>query len=250
MNESFLQKFFHFYRFDPLFTGPAHSKYVNKREYIIPIGYKQTTRINQAIEYLGFVPVKPPIIQKSAQLSEVRLTSSEIVNTETSQLFSTEIPLSTTDSRKETQEIIRSLLVDMIELEVQLNIENFVKESFKEIIAASLTLYSSSVLDRVITEVLSELIPTIAKQSHTEVTDSEYIDIRNLIIFETLNEEIELISRNQTNTILSLNISEEVIGQIQLYKIALQTIEEENKENLSIVFIVADKLLDEFFNQE
>ena len=35
-----------------------------------------------------------------------------------------------------------------------------------------------------------------------------------------------------------------------MYKIALQTIEEENKENLSIVFIVADKLLDEFFNQE
>jgi hypothetical protein len=144
------------------------------------------------------------------------------------------------------QEILKRLF----ESELTLRLEEFALESFKEIIFASLTLYSSSILDRIISEVLSELIPAIAHESHTEVTDSEYIDIRNLIISEVMEEQISLISDIQSNDFIGIHVTEEVISCIELFRITLQTIDEEMKENQSIVFIVADEIIEEFIQGE
>ena len=171
-------------------------------------------------------------------------------HTEISQLFQTEVIVTELENKKEIKEIAKLLVEECIESEILEKLVISLTESFQEIIAASLTLYSSSILDRIITEVLSDLIPSIAKQSHTEVTDSEYIDIRNLIITEVMEEQIALISSNNTNDILSKILTENAIECIEFFQITLQALEEENKENQSIVYIVADKLIEEFLLED
>lgn len=248
--ESKLSRYFKFYRADPLFTGPTAPKVVNKKEFSIPFEYKQSTRVTYAIEILGFKAEKPVKLPFSGPLSESAFSANEQIHLDMSQIFTTEIQNNSLENQKEISEVARGLFEEFIDCEVLVKLEVFVTESLSEIISASLTLYSSSVLDRVITEVLDEVIPAIAKQSHTEVTDSEYIDIRNLIAKEVMEEEIQYIASKETRFILSEIVSEYVIGDLELFQIALETMDEEKTENLSIVAIVADILIEEFFNEE
>ncbi|OMJ94441.1 hypothetical protein SteCoe_2339 [Stentor coeruleus] len=248
--ETSLGKFFNFCLSDPLLTGPTEPKVINKREFSIPFSYRQGSRVRKTFDILSFTPSQPLKIRSSIQLNEIPCTASEVTHTEISQIFQTELQISDIENRKEINEICKMILENMIYKEVNTKLEVYVTQSFKEIIAASLTLYSSSILDRVITEVLSELIPVIAKESHTEVTDSEYIDIRNLIINEVMEEQIQTISGTQINNILSIYVTEEVIGYLELFQITLQTIQEEMKENQSIVYIVADKIIEEFLIED
>lgn len=248
--ETSLGKFFNFCLSDPLLTGPTEPKTINKREFSIPFSYRQGQRIRKAFDILSFNPAQPLKIRSSIQLSEIQCTASEVTHTEVSQIFPTELQISELEYKKEINEICKMILENMIYEEINTKLYLYVTQSFKEIIAASLTLYSSSILDRVITEILSELIPVIAKESHTEVTDSEYIDIRNLIINEVMEEQIQAISGTQTNNILSFHVTEEVIGCLELFQITLQTIQEEMKENQSIVYIVADEVIEEFLLED
>lgn len=248
-SDSFLRKNFYFYKSDPFFTGANNPKLYNKKEYCIPIGYKHSSRIKKAIDLLGFEPIKP-LKQVLKKLTEADQITTENINTEVTQVLPQEIIFSEQENKKEIQNISETISEELIFYEIHLNEEILVRESFKEIIAASLTLYSSSILDRVITEVLSELIPSVATQSYTEVNDSEYIDIRNLIIAEVMEEQIEIISFVQTNNMISLDIVQEVIAALDLFSLTRHAIQEEMKENLSIVYVVVDQLLEQFLLED
>ena len=58
------------------------------------------------------------------------------------------------------------------------------------------------------------------------------------------------ITCKETELLLSALLGEIVIGGIELFQIALGTIDEENTENLSIVAIVADILIEEFLTED
>ena len=247
---SSLNRHFNFYKSDPLFTGPTTPKLFRKQKsYIIPLGHKQSPRISKALEILGFTPIKPAKIVSAVVTSNATLSDIDHTRLDKSQIFVTDLQ-TVLEFKKENQEISLQILNLFVETEISRKLEVFVAESFREIIAASLTLYSSSILDRVINEVLGELIPAVAKQSHTEVTDSEYIDIRNLIVNEVMEEQMMAITCKETELLLSALLGEIVIGGIELFQIALGTIDEENTENLSIVAIVADILIEEFLTED
>ena len=252
-SDSFLNKCYCFYKSDPFFIGPTHPKIIRKKKFSLPCGYKLQHRIQKALEILKFNPIRPLKaikIRNSLPESEVTLSIPDQIYTDTSQVFSTEIVVTEFEEKKLKNEIAKMFLTDIIDAEITEKLSISLSESFREIITASLTLYSSSILDRIITEVINNLIYSIAKQSYTEVTDSEYIDIRNLIIHEAMEEQIALISSNNTNNVISQIISDDIIENIEFFQIVLQAIEEENIENQKIVFIATDELIEEFFLEE
>jgi hypothetical protein len=50
--------------------------------------------------------------------------------------------------------------------------------------------------------------------------------------------------------VLSVYVTEEVVGYLELFSITLQTIQEEIEENQSIVYIVVDEVIEEFLLED
>jgi len=94
------------------------------------------------------------------------------------------------------------------------------------------------------------MIPSIARNSHTEVTDSEYLDIRNAILNEVFYEEILYLSSLQTSTLLSQYMTNEIFNSFDLTDLVVESINEEKQENLKIVFFVAENIMEEFISSE
>ncbi|OMJ70658.1 hypothetical protein SteCoe_31318 [Stentor coeruleus] len=248
--ETNLGKFFNFFLSDPLLTGPVEPKFMKQHSFSIPFTYRQGARIRRAFKILNFIPIKLIKTQISTYISEIPLSTTVNIHTEISQVFFIESTVTEEDIRKEFLEAIKEIVEKVLNDELNRKLEILVRESYKEIITASLALYSSSILDRIITEVLGEIIPVISKDSYNEVTDSEYIDIRNLIINEVMEEQMKSISNIQTNDILSVYVTEEVIGYLELFHLTLETIQEEIEENQSIVYIVVDEVIEEFLLED
>lgn len=247
--ESGLKHIFCLFKSDPLFIGPTNLKKVGKRFYSVPYSSKLSLRMKRSQEILGFSPIKP---EKTRSLSakEGLITSAEPQNSSVSLFFQTEVVQYDSEYIKAMQVLSKSVFESFLSYSITLNIEVLVTESCKEILLASLTLHSSSILDKIITEVLNEMIPSIARNSHTEVTDSEYLDIRNAILNEVFYEEIEFLSSLQTNTLLSQYMTNEIFNSFDLTDLVIETINEEKQENMKIVFFVAENIMEEFINSE
>lgn len=247
--ESELNKFFCLYKSDPLFLGPTNIKKVGKRFYSVPYCAKQSSRIKRSQEILGYFPIKPDK-PRSLSTKEILNSSAEPPNSSVSLFFQTEVVQFDSEYIKFIQNISKSIFEAFLNESIVVNTQVLVVESCKEILLASLTLHSSSILDKIISEVLGEMIPSIAKNSHTEVTDSEYLDVRNAILSEVFYEEMHFICSSQTNDLLSLFLTDEIFCDFDLSELVVETMDEEKQENMKIVYIVSGNILDEFLNSE
>ena len=247
--ESGLKHIFCLYKSDPLFFGPTNLKKVGKRFFSVPYSSKLSLRMKRSQEILGFFHIKP---EKTRSLSakEGFISSVEPLNSCVSLFFQTEVVQYDSEYIKTIQALSKSVFDSFLSESITLNIEVLVIESCKEILLASLTLHSSSILDKIITEVLNEMIPSIARNSHTEVTDSEYLDIRNAILNEVFYEEILYLSSLQTSTLLSQYMTNEIFNSFDLTDLVVESINEEKQENLKIVFFVAENIMEEFISSE
>mmetsp|Transcript_28542 Transcript_28542/g.28194 ORF Transcript_28542/g.28194 Transcript_28542/m.28194 type:complete len:128 (-) Transcript_28542:283-666(-) len=105
---------------------------------------------------------------------------------------------------------------------------DIVSESCREMISASLVLFSSSVLDKYITEVLAQQIHQVAMVAYQETTDSEYIDFQ-LQIIQNAMEEILLESSEDTSSChLAELISSVMSDGLNFTEIAQEAMDEEN----------------------
>jgi hypothetical protein len=247
--ESWLCRYFYLFKADPLFSGPTSLKRVGKRTYSVPYSSKNTNRLKKAQEVLGFLPIKPQKTQSEAT-GEVQTPAGEGLTSSVSLFFQTEVPSQDPEYKKSLVSLTKLFHEDLLQMSLSLNLESLVLESCKEILVASLMLHSSSILDKIITEVLNEMIPSIARNSHTEVTDSEYLDIRNQVLDEVFEEEVLNISSSITNYLLSLSINAHMFASFDLSLLVVEAIEEEKNENMKIVFIVAEKVLEEFIQSD
>mmetsp|Transcript_9212 Transcript_9212/g.9177 ORF Transcript_9212/g.9177 Transcript_9212/m.9177 type:complete len:246 (+) Transcript_9212:589-1326(+) len=106
--------------------------------------------------------------------------------------------------------------------------KDIVRESCREMISASLVLFSSSILDKLITEVLSQQIYQIASVAYQETKDGEYIDFQ-VQILQMAMEEILLDSFNSASShYLAEMISDLYSNDLNFAEIAQEAINEEH----------------------
>ena len=134
--------------------------------------------------------------------------------------------------------------------EIDNKVSPVLTECFSEMVAASLVLFSSSVLDKCIQEILNEEIPQIANESHNEILDSEYIDFQAQILSEVMRQELTSICEDCTVRILSDQFTEEYAQSLDIETWVNQSIQEEVNWNDKIIVVVFEKLMDELIAEE
>lgn len=210
LRESVLYKFFNFKtKSDPLLLALADKsstsaitlmKFNKKKrntKISIPIAYHSLSRYQKAdeiIQSMGFknlASLKEKAKTKKKNFKQAReIHSDEDIVDAFDHASKMKLPSSGTLDTSEIKIVAEELMTEFINIEIFGVIPSIATESCRDMINASLMLYSSAVLDRILTSVLMQIIPQVAKEAHREVTDSEYIAIRDLIIREVMDEEI------------------------------------------------------------
>ena len=138
----------------------------------------------------------------------------------------------------------KQMTIDIMDtiIEIFLNqvSESLVIEAFKEMVSAALVLFSSSVLDKYIQEVLGEMIPKIAKEVYREYKDIEYIDFQELT---TIIYHLNLM-------FVASNIMKDYSCLLPLEEIANESIFEEKSFNTEIINTVCNHLVDCLIEEE
>lgn len=125
-----------------------------------------------------------------------------------------------------------------------------VTECFTEMVSASLVLFSSSVLDKYIFEILNEQIPQIANDAYNEILDCEYIDFQAQIMKEVKEEELTLIVQHCIINILSDALTEEYSHLVDIQPWIIESIQEENSWNERIITAVFENLMEELISED
>ena len=126
----------------------------------------------------------------------------------------------------------------------------FAQESYNEMLSASLILFSSSIMNKYLLEVLSIEIPDLANKSYTEAREIEYFDSLNSIINETMEEEMMKIAGNITIEKISNSIKSKIIDFFSVDQLVIESIKEEKIQKFQIVIIMRDELFEEFINDD
>lgn len=143
------------------------------------------------------------------------------------------------------------MIIDGIMIyEIDNKVSPIVTECFNEMVAASLVLFSSSVLDKCIQEILNEQIPQIANEGYNEILDSEYIDFQAQILAEVMKEELSQVCEDCTVRILSDQLTEEYAQSLDIETWVNESIQEEVNWNEKIIIIVFEKLMEELVAEE
>lgn len=119
------------------------------------------------------------------------------------------------------QEVYLKSFCDLIAVEI-------VNESCREMVSASLVLFSSSILDKYITEVLALEIHKIAYQAYQEINDSEYLDFQLAAINDALEELLYESALQISSEYLSVLISSTLSDDLNLAQIAQDSLDEEH----------------------
>jgi len=128
--------------------------------------------------------------------------------------------------------------------------KDIVRESCREMISASLVLFSSSILDKLITEVLSQQIYQIASVAYQETKDGEYIDFQ-VQILQMAMEEILLDSFNSASShYLAEMISDLYSNDLNFAEIAQEAINEEHNWNVKIIILLFEELMTDLLSEE
>lgn len=196
---------------------------------------KKSSRVNtrSAEKYIGITPPPKklaPLITKKKLIDEFIIDRPEeppktdrLSQYESSDEDETE--LKSRDNLKISKEISEELLISFVD-QICFSITI---EAFKEMINAALVLFTSSVLDKYLTEVLSEMIPLVAWQALQEITDTEYIDFQIKILMSVMEEELLTVSRECGQNEVAELIAEDYSYDIPMDKIAIEAISEEKE---------------------
>ncbi|CAG9325689.1 unnamed protein product [Blepharisma stoltei] len=128
--------------------------------------------------------------------------------------------------------------------------KDIVRESCREMISASLVLFSSSILDKLITEVLSQQINQVATVAYQETKDGEYIDFQ-VQILQMAMEEILLDNFNSASSqYLAELISDIYSDDLNFAEIVQEAINEEHNWNVKIIILLFEELITDLLSEE
>ena len=144
------------------------------------------------------------------------------------------------------RQIVNSLFE---ELNNQISEETF-KESYNEMISAALVLFSSSVLDKYISETLKQKIPEITYAALQEVKDSEYFDFQEQVCESLISIELCEISELCALEVLAEEITSGYCKGISLNRIVEESISEEHEWNSKILELIFFDIIEELISGE
>jgi len=223
---------------------------------IFPLNPKVSEKVNFGMKVLGLVQRKPsPYIKvknSKPPKPETRVTPKQEESTpECHQVVSDlEEEKQPELSLGEIKAISEDVLGELLDSETRGNITNYVEESIKEMISASMRLYSSSILDRIITETLKEQIPFVANDAYTEIKDQEYLGSWEEVITQVTQEELSNLVEEEFRGITCLHAYEYMISSLSMQSIVEESLSEEKSQNSRIVVIVLEELVDCFLKKD
>lgn len=100
------------------------------------------------------------------------------------------------------------------------------KESFSELISAALRLFSSSIVDKYLTEVLFVEVSSISTLEYEEAKEDKYVESRNNMLAFVVEEEIKKIMEIAIIDKISIQLVEFIICQISLDEIIFESVDE------------------------
>ena len=182
-----------------------------------------------------------------------------IKHSEIEDIFDTfEIKEISSESEDEENEVIMSEIKEVcIEISdtlileiIENNCKVLVLEASKEMVSAALVLFSSSILDKYISEVLSKSILAVTRRVYRECTDIEYIEFRDLMIESVYEEEMKKIVFEKNLAKVASIIVEEYSVILPIDEIVHEAIGEEKAWNKEIIIIMGNHLIDCLIEEE
>mmetsp|Transcript_14221 Transcript_14221/g.14296 ORF Transcript_14221/g.14296 Transcript_14221/m.14296 type:complete len:249 (+) Transcript_14221:663-1409(+) len=158
------------------------------------------TITKSAEKYLGLNPKKVTPFQKKLPPSEsppLIQEPNESPKSERPSQYESSDEDENEQKVKETTKLSNEITMNLISKLIDIQCTQITIDGIKEMIAAALVLFTSSILDKFLTEVLSEMIPQVAWEAKQEITDTEYIDFQVQILRAVLEEEL-LEAANET----------------------------------------------------
>ncbi|OMJ76884.1 hypothetical protein SteCoe_23656 [Stentor coeruleus] len=124
------------------------------------------------------------------------------------------------------------------------------QESYNEVLLAYLLLFSSSVLDKYLQEVLAYEVYDVACKAYALSKEIEYLDSHEIIYTGTIEEEINTIIETLIKERFALEICESFINNYSIDDIVKEAISDETQAKVTIVAITINQLLEDFFSEE
>lgn len=124
------------------------------------------------------------------------------------------------------------------------------QESYNEVLLAYLILFSSSVLDKYLQEVLAFEVYDVACKAYALSKETEYLDSHENIYTGTIEEELNIIVEILIKERFALEICESFINNYSIDDIAKEAISDETQAKETIVTIITSQLLEDFFSEE
>ncbi|OMJ82545.1 hypothetical protein SteCoe_16708 [Stentor coeruleus] len=124
------------------------------------------------------------------------------------------------------------------------------QESYNEVFLAHLILFSSSVLDKYLQEVLAFEVYDSACKAYALSKEIEYLDSHEKIYKETIEEEINTIVEVLIKERFSLELCESFINNYSIDDIVKEAVSDETQAKDTIVTIIINQLLEDFYSEE
>lgn len=143
-----------------------------------------------------------------------------------------------------------SLAEDLLQEFASTFCEFVVDETCKDMVSASLILFSNILLEKYLKEVLSIEIPLISEKTYKEVKEIEYIDIRNDIISDIIEEDLQRIIFDLTNTKISQNLIPEYLSMLNFDDIINEALRDEKSITKSIINSIVQDTIELFLKED
>ena len=124
------------------------------------------------------------------------------------------------------------------------------KECINELMSASLLLFSSSILDVFIREVLHEFISEITELAINEVLDSDYINYQEELINTEISHQVNRVVRKTSRDSIAKIIFSEILETLNVAGIVKLCISEERKFNKLIYQSMVDIVIDQIVQED
>jgi hypothetical protein len=148
------------------------------------------------------------------------------------------------------EDLANTLLIGFVSEVVEAAFPAILRESCSDVIAASLTLYSSTILDRLIVLALETEIPICAQESYNEELDREYIAFQLEIIDMAVNSEVQKWTSIWVRDVIAEEITRAYARLVPVEEVVQESVAEEAQLNSNLMVLLYADLLEVYINQE
>jgi hypothetical protein len=151
---------------------------------------------------------------------------------------------------EEVVEVAGILSLMLIKEAMDTDVPLLCSESCREVLVAALVLHSSTILDRLIIEVLYEIIPEVAREAWGEETDIEYVGFQAEVITGAICLELASGVNAWVREVIAEELNADWLWNVYFLDVVEQAIAEEIDLNGEIMFDFYTGLIDDIMEEE